>query len=319
MKKLLFLFTLTILVMGMAWADYSVNFEGSGEVKNAYASGTITLSGIDWNMTNIMTSTTSDADWYNGTRSARLRGHGDSSMSMLADKTNGLGIISFNYRRYGTDTQVDWKVEYSIDAGTTWIQIGSSFTAPASNDIQTFSQTVNVTGNVRIRILRATLSGTSNRRLNIDDILLTDYLGSTPSVASPIISPSTGNFYSQFNATISCSTENATIYYTTDGSDPNNTSIPYTAPIYISQTTTLKAIAYAEGYDPSPIATAIYTFPVITDVANIATLRNQPTGTNVYRLTGEAILTFQQDLYYHPKWVQVVDKAPILKSQNYLN
>ena len=103
-------------------------------------------------------------------------------MTMLENKTNGLGTLSFYYRRYSTEAQVDWKVEYSIDNGSSWTQIGSTFTAPASDTPSLFSEQVNVSGNVRIRIKRATESGTSDRRLNIDDITLTDYTAAEPTL-----------------------------------------------------------------------------------------------------------------------------------------
>ncbi len=113
-------------------------------------------------------------------------------MTMLADKTGGMGSVTFYYRRYGTDAQVDWKVEYSTDDGANWTQIGSSFTAPASDVVQTFNQTVNVTGDVRLRIKRATESGASNNRLNIDDITITDYAGGgnfPPSISNIVQTP----------------------------------------------------------------------------------------------------------------------------------
>lgn len=153
---------------------YFVDFEGAGETKGAYASGTVNLSGLDWDMTEALIGT-SDSDWKNGERSARLRGHAESSMKMLENKENGIGDISFYYRRYGTDTQVDWMVEYSTDNGVSWTQIGEDFTAPASDDVQQFSEEVNASGDVRIRIKRATEEGDVNRRLNIDDILITDF------------------------------------------------------------------------------------------------------------------------------------------------
>ncbi|GAB1417683.1 hypothetical protein MASR2M12_04480 [Bacteroidales bacterium] len=157
-------------------AQYVVGFEGPGETKNSYASGTVKLTGLDWNLTEALINP--DAyDWKNGLRSARLRGYGGSVMTMLENKNGGLGSISFSYRRYSTDIQVDWMVEYSTDDGANWTQIGDAFTAPASNDISTFNQAVNVTGNVRVRIKRATETGNANRRLNIDDITLTDYSG----------------------------------------------------------------------------------------------------------------------------------------------
>src|SRR5690606_34289214 len=53
-------------------------------------------------------------------------------------------------------------------------QIGDTFTATA--DVQTFSEVVNVEGDVRIRIVIASTPGNSgNRRMNIDDIELSDF------------------------------------------------------------------------------------------------------------------------------------------------
>lgn len=167
---------------GSTQEGYIVDFEGASETKTAYGSGTVNLSGLDWNMTEALIGTDA-ADFKNGIRSARMRGYGTSVISMLADKSSGIGTVSFQYRRYGTDAQVDWKVEVSTDGGTSWTQVGDTFTAPASDDVQNFSQMLNISGNARIRIKRATESGSSNRRLNIDDITLTDYsAGTTPTI-----------------------------------------------------------------------------------------------------------------------------------------
>ncbi len=180
--SILFLsFLLSFVVGEKVCGQYIVDFEGDGETKGAYALDTVNLSGLDWDMTEALIGT-SDHDWKNGERSARMGGHGESSMTMLENKINGLGTISFEYRRYGTDAQVDWMVEYSTNDGTDWTQIGEDFTAPASDEVQTFSEEVNVTGDVRVRIKRATETGTANRRLNIDDITITDYAGTDPTI-----------------------------------------------------------------------------------------------------------------------------------------
>lgn len=126
----------------------------------------------------------------------------------------------------------------------------------------------------------------------------TTYVGNVPDlpvVAPPVISPLTGNFYAPFNATITCNTPASSIYYTTNGSDPDNTGngTLYTAPVPIGATTILKAKAYATDFDPSIVVSETYTFPVVNDVANIAALRAGLTDGTAYRLTGEAVLTFQ--------------------------
>ncbi len=67
-----------------------------------------------------------------------------------------------------------------------------------------------------------------------------------PSVANPSISGETP-FLNSSTITIECETDGATIYYTLDGEDPDNTATEYTAPFAITETTTIKAIAYKDA------------------------------------------------------------------------
>jgi chitinase len=58
---------------------------------------------------------------------------------------------------------------------------------------------------------------------------------------------------------ISCTISGATIRYTTDGTDPTESSAEYTAPVAISQSCTLKAKAFKTGWTASAIKSAAYT------------------------------------------------------------
>jgi len=309
LRSIILVATLAIFAMEVN-AQYSVNFEGEGEVKTAYASGNVTLSGLEWNMTEVLIGTL-DADWKNGERSARLRGYGTSVMSMVQNKPNGIGEVSFYYRRYGTDVQVDWKVEYSANNGSTWTQIGNTFTAPASNDVQFFSELVNVEGNVRIRIKRATEDGTANRRLNIDDILISDFGGGNPTVATPQFTPPSGQYFGSVNVTIATATAGASIYYTTDGSEPTQQSTLYTAPVSITSTTTLRARAFSDGLDPSSIAQAVYTILAVNEVQNLAELRSAFPSTDYFIVSGEVFLTYQQT-FRNQKYIQDATAAILI-------
>ncbi len=85
-------------------------------------------------------------------------------------------------------------------------------------------------------------------------------------VAQPVISPNSevkavGD--DAVNCTITCDTEGAVIYYTTDGSDPsdeNGTREIYTEPLSFSTTTTVRAIAEEGGYYSTEAESRTYTF-----------------------------------------------------------
>ena len=110
------------------------------------------------------------------------------------------------------------------------------------------------------------LSGTSantmyylyvtNKNAQITELSLT--YEQTNSVATPIIDPAGGPFLNSATATITCATEGATICYTTDGTDPTDASSVYSAPFNVTETTTIKAVAYKDGKHSS-VATATYT------------------------------------------------------------
>jgi len=82
--------------------------------------------------------------------------------------------------------------------------------------------------------------------------------GSTPStVATPVIAGTTP-FTTSTEVTITCATDGASIYYTTDGSTPTSASTAYTQAFTLTATTTVKAIAIKNGVS-SEVATKTFT------------------------------------------------------------
>ena len=81
--------------------------------------------------------------------------------------------------------------------------------------------------------------------------------GSTPT-ATPTFSPGAGTYTGTVSVSIADSTSGASSYYTTDGTTPTTSSTPYTGPIAVSSTMTLKAMALAAGDTSSAIASANY-------------------------------------------------------------
>jgi len=87
------------------------------------------------------------------------------------------------------------------------------------------------------------------------------YLGA---VADTKFSHKRGFYESSFNLSVTCSTDDAQIHYSLDGSEPNefvegNTYL-YTGPLEVNQTTTLRAAAFKPGYVPSGVDTQTYIF-----------------------------------------------------------
>ena len=77
---------------------------------------------------------------------------------------------------------------------------------------------------------------------------------------APTFSIASGTYDTNQNVTISCATDGATIYYTTDGSDPSTSSSVYSEAISLDDegTYTIKAIAVKDG-NTSTVASATYT------------------------------------------------------------
>lgn len=98
---------------------------------------------------------------------------------------------------------------------------------------------------------------------------------SAQTCAKPSFNPIEGTYTQAQNVIISTETQGATIYYTTDGTDPTNASTQYNGAINISSTTTIKAIAMKNGMDNSSIAEATYT---ILSLQTISEARTQGSG-----------------------------------------
>ncbi len=79
-----------------------------------------------------------------------------------------------------------------------------------------------------------------------------------PPAETPTFDPAGGSFVETASVQLGCATGGATIRYTTDGSEPTESSPEYTAPISLSETTTLRACAFAAGMSPSAIASATF-------------------------------------------------------------
>lgn len=91
--------------------------------------------------------------------------------------------------------------------------------------------------------------------------------GGLPSLPSVNFTPPDGTTV-PVNVTLSVPGHSgATIYYTTDGSNPTQSSTVYSGPISVTTLTTVKAVASEAGYGNSSIGEATYPLPTLPNVA----------------------------------------------------
>jgi len=100
--------------------------------------------------------------------------------------------------------------------------------------------------------------------------------GSRPKIVTPVINPSPGTYKDSVHVSINSSIESATIRYTTDGTDPTETSAIYSSPIQITSTTTIKTKAFKDHWNASAIAEGLYSIVQPTDVSDEFVSRSIP-------------------------------------------
>ncbi len=147
-------------------------------------------------------------------------------------------------------------VRYTIDGSTPSLTVGEIYngTPIAVNENMTVRAIAFKDGYIPSAVVSATYA-----------------IGSvTPVVVNPVFNPGTTTSFTPLNVSISTTTPNTTIYYTTNGDDPTPASMVYNMPILIPGNTNMfiKARAYRENWLPSAIVSANYV--VTGTVASVA-------------------------------------------------
>jgi len=141
----------------------------------------------------------------------------------------------------------------AVSSSTTGVSVGEISLVSGT----TYSCAVTIPQNCASIVLTFSNSASGNTRL--DDMELIGTNAATIST-TPTISPADGSVFSSATQEISITAaQGASIYYTTDGTTPDNKKTPYTSAFTISETKTIKAIAYETGKQPSSVASATIT------------------------------------------------------------
>ena len=144
--------------------------------KGAYAAAEVTCTAATWEMSNALLA--ADDNAVTG-KCVRMKGYVKSGQTittpayimMTTDKENGCDSLWFHAGSYGKDTGVKMTVSYSDDGGHTWQSVVSSLEV---GEMQRYGYKINRDGNIRLRFES---ENTGNKRVNIDNVQMSDWEG----------------------------------------------------------------------------------------------------------------------------------------------
>ena len=263
MRKFLLIFTALLCSLLPSWAaeaSYKIAFNTSktDELLNA---------------TSLMDAVTEGKDYIRSfTDLAKVYGGGTGKGIKLATGS-AEGKFSIKLSAAGkqkiTRIVVNAKVYNVSDGGI--LKIGGTTSGDASISSTTFTD-YEFKGDTNFAWENLNFSVPKSKRIYLKSI--TVYYESdgpiTEKSAKPEISGA-ASFTDNTEVTITAAS-GASIYYTTDNTDPTTSSTQYSAPFTISETTTVKAIAVETGKDPSEVATATFTKKMEGDYVLVTSL-----------------------------------------------
>lgn len=142
-------------------------------------------------------------------------------------------------------------IRYTTDGSTPTATTGKVYTAP-----------VVVTTSITLKAIA------TGKGLMDSPIQTANYnIGSM--VDTPMISPKGGKYMDNQSISITCITPGATIFYTTDGSDPISSSMIYTGSFVIRSNTVIRSFGMKAGYQSSGIVTENYQIGSVESVDSI--------------------------------------------------
>ena len=205
------------------------------------------------------------------------------------------------------------------DGTNTWKSGTVSGTSHSTSHTYTDGSTL--TGTNKLRITATAGDGTSKGlRISKVEIFISQPLMNYSSyctsvvvttVETPVISPASGPVASGTEVIITCATDDASIYFTTDGATPTSSSTlydPANKPT-ITNATTIKAIAVKGGLTDSEVASASYTIaepcatPTFSVVAGevakgtTVTISTETDGATIYYTTNGTTPTTSSTVY----------------------
>ena len=269
---------LALFLLGL----FSGNAWGQGEQTYTYeftsivyrADGVQNLNGVDWNLA---------CTWQNGT----YYGNDGSKGQQIGSKSNPAETIRLstdgiqgNVKSIKVSTSGASSVDATLQVSVGGTRYGNAIELTSSSTEYEFAGT----GSGTIELLYNVVE----RAVYIKAIEVVYEQGAATQVTAPVLTPGSTNFTDQLTVTATCATDGATIYYTTDGSEPTTGSAVFPAEgLTLTETTTVKAMAANGELENSNVAEETYTKVTAMSIAEFKALENNAEG--MLDLTGAVV------------------------------
>ncbi len=252
---------------------------GGGMDGSGYAySETLTGTSVSWSGATFALGVAGTANAVSNVTVALPAGN-YSTLGVLASGVNGNQVNQTFVVNYtdGTSTKIvqsvsDWRTPQNYAGESKVLTMAYRVAMSGATDagpyyLYGYSLTINAAKTVQSVTLPA------NRSVVIIALALVPTGSPPPMAASPTLSPPPGSYSTAQTVALADATPGAVIYYTTNGTPPTTASARYSAPLPVSTTTTIEAMAAASGYSNSAVASGTYTIgaaPVSVDLSAVA-------------------------------------------------
>lgn len=276
MKKVLSLMMMLMLAIGAWAATVDLAYPG-GTTTNMTGGNDAALVGLDataWSVVGAK-GASNNFPGLNQAGDLRLYGNAEGGNTLTVSSLNGATINSITFEFTGANYS---NIYVEVD-GETVTATGGVYEIGASSF---------VVGN----------ANASTTQVRIKKITIDYTGGAAPAVATPVIEGETP-FTESTEVSITCATEGASIYYTLDGATPTNASNEYSGAFELTETTTVKAIAYDANNNASSVAIKEFVKESgPTAVATVAEFNALADGT-ACTFTGDLVVSAQKDSYLY--------------------
>ena len=236
-------------------ATYTYNFAGAN---NFYTDAALTTHPSSGSGNNVGTIYYSDGSTFVASGTNRYFSSASSGYFMLGKTDAQISLPTFEGYKI-TQVKLHSSTGHSTSVSVSIVSGSSTASAAQTWSTKDHDYVYDIASNYQASALTVKVTNAYNTQFTSITLVCEAYVPS--SVATPTFDPADGATFGNEGLTVSiaCETPNTAIYYTVDGSTPDNSSTLYENAIILTTTATIKAIAY-DGTNYSDMATATYTY-----------------------------------------------------------